>query len=201
MRLHHLALIPAMGLIVGLLTLTGCASSEPARFYVLNAQATAGRPIPMGDWEVAIGIGPITIPEHLDRPQIVTRTSSNELNLAEFYQWAGPLQDNVTQVLAENLSAMIPTQQIHIYPWRRATAIDYQITMEITRFDRQEGGDSVLNTRWRLLEGDGKTEIMTRASTFRAQPNGDDYSATVAAMNETLDAFSREVAEAIKTFR
>jgi uncharacterized lipoprotein YmbA len=199
MRLPRLTRVPSLGLVLGLLSLLGCASSEPTRFYVLNASANLVRSAAPAEREPAIGIGPVTLPEHLDRSQIVTRTNGNELNVAEFHQWAGPLRDNITQVLAENLSVMIPTRQVHIHPWKRATAIDYQLTVEITRFDRQEEGDSVLNARWRLLAGDGKTELMTRASSFKAQPAGADYPATVAAMNETLEAFSREVVDALET--
>lgn len=202
MRLpSYLALASLLGLALGLSSLLGCASSEPARFYVLNALPNPAGATGETPGESAIGIGPITLPEHLDRTQIVTRTSSNEMNLSEFHKWAGSLRDNITQVLAENLSVLIPTQQVRIYPWKRATHVDYQVTVEITRFDRQEGGDSVLNARWSLLAGDGKTELLTRSSSFRSHPADEDYPATVTAMNETLEAFSREIAGAIKSLR
>ena len=56
-----------------------------------------------------IGVGPITVPKYLDRPQIVTRSGRNQLALGEFDRWAEPLQDNVLRVLAENLAFLIPT--------------------------------------------------------------------------------------------
>jgi uncharacterized lipoprotein YmbA len=82
--------------------LAGCGSSPaPVEFYTLNSlsgmkqqvnPANPGQPI-------AIGIGPIEIPEILNRPQIVTRTGPNKIKVDEFHRWAGPLKPGFAQVL------------------------------------------------------------------------------------------------------
>ena len=78
-----------------LVFLMGCAgATEKSRFYTLNSirslQAEAGDiGIKQG---VVLGIGPIKIPERLDRPGIVTRSSLNRLEIAEFDRWGGSLQ-------------------------------------------------------------------------------------------------------------
>ena len=103
--LWRLALVTLGGLLLGLEACT----STPSRFYVLSSlsasetiAATAATQGPV------IGVGPITLPKYLDRPQIVTRAGSNQLALAEFDRWAEPLQDNVARVLAENLAPPHP---------------------------------------------------------------------------------------------
>jgi len=80
-------------LICSLTVLGGCASTEPSRFYILHSLSgsEAETQIAAAENGVAIGIGPIELPEYLDRPQIVTRLSKNELQLAEFDQWVEPL--------------------------------------------------------------------------------------------------------------
>ncbi len=182
-------------LVGGLLALAGCAGSEPVRYYVLSAVPVAVQTGPGGavGQDTAVGVGPVELPEYLDRPQIVTRTSRNELSMADFDRWAESLKDNTLRVLAENLAALLPSQRVTVYPWKRATPVDYQVTVQVSRFDRLENGESVLAARWRVLDGGGR-ELLSRMSTYRETPAGPDYAATVAAMNQNLEAFSRDVA-------
>lgn len=192
---HRLLMVVCAILIGGLLALTGCAGSEPVHYYVLSASNEVPvRSAALRD--VAIGVGPVEMPEYLDRPQIVTRTSQNALNMAEFDRWAESLKDNTIRVLAENLATLLPSQRVSVYPWKRTTPIDYQLMVQITRFDRQEQGESVLAARWRVLDSGG-AELLAQTSTYREIPSGPEYAATVAAMNRNLEAFSRDVASRI----
>ena len=76
-------------LLSGILALTGCAGSESVRYYVLSA--TPAGPVGAAVRDIPVGVGPVELPEYLDRPQIVTRTSQNELNVADFDRWAESL--------------------------------------------------------------------------------------------------------------
>ena len=180
-----------------LLSLAGCGSSQPVRFYVLSTLAERQ---PAGGGDLAVGVGPVDLPEYLDRPQIVTRSGQNELNLAEFERWGASLKDNTAEVLAENLAALIPSNKVATYPWKRATQIQYQVAVKITRFDRTEGGDAVLSARWKILDADG-AERLSRESHYAERPAADSYAATVAAMNRILAQFSRELAGAVNGLR
>jgi uncharacterized lipoprotein YmbA len=183
---------------VSLLVVSGCANTPPTRFYVLptltSADTAPGTSAVKRD--ITIGVGPVTLPPYLDRPQIVTRASRAKLNLAEFDQWAAPLHDNVSRLLAENLSLLIPTDYVVLAPWPRTTAIDYQVTVEVTRFDGGVGNEVVLAARWAIVNADGK-ELLMRKSQFQAPAGAQDYEATVIAMSRTLDALSREITTAI----
>ena len=180
--------------------LFGCASSAPTQFYMLTPLSKSDIE-PLGaafGQDLAIGVGPMELPDYLDRPQIVTQLGPNEYKLAPFDNWSEPLKDNVRDVLAENLALLIPTERIALFPWKRDRQINYQVTVRVIRFDRSVDGDSVLTARWRLLDGDGKAELVVRTKTYTVPPNGPDYSATVAAMNQTLAELSRDIATAIR---
>jgi uncharacterized lipoprotein YmbA len=195
----RLSMAARAALLGGVLALTGCAGSESVRYYVLSA--TPAGPNGAAVRDIPVGVGPVELPEYLDRPQIVTRTSQNELNVADFDRWAESLKDNTIRVLAENLATLLPSQRVSVYPWKRATPVDYQITVQVSQFDRMENGESVFALRWRVLDGGGR-ELLSRTSTYRETPTGSDYAATVAAMNRNLEAFSRDVAimiEALST--
>lgn len=181
-----------------LLLSSGC-SSPPTRFYVLSTLTDSSPISPGADRDVAVGVGPLELPDYLDRPQIVTRSGQNELNLAEFDKWAESLKDNATQVLAENLAVLLPSKKISTYPWKRSTPIDFQVNVKVTRFDHTINGETVLSTRWRILSGDGGKELFSRESRYTERPSGKGYDATVAAMNRALAQFSRDVAGAIAT--
>lgn len=187
----RLSMAARAALLGGVLALTGCAGSESVRYYVLSA--TPAGPNGAAVRDIPVGVGPVELPEYLDRPQIVTRTSQNQLNVADFDRWAESLKDNTIRVLAENLAMLLPSQRVSVYPWKRATPVDYQITVQVSQFDRMENGESVFALRWRVLDGGGR-ELLSRTSTYRETPTGSDYAATVAAMNRNLEAFSRDVA-------
>ena len=68
-------------------------------------------------------------------------------------------------MLAENLSLLIPTDRVLLAPWPRTTAIDYQVIVEVTQFDRTLGGEVVLAVRWSMAGADGQELMM-----FRIEP-------------------------------
>ena len=185
---------------VFLILMGGCASTQPTNFYVLSSLSgsEANKQAGGSDRSIAIGVGPVDLPRYLDRPQIVTRTSRNELDLAEFDQWAEPLKDNFSNVLAENLSILIPTDSIAVFPWNRSTPIDYRVAVEVTRFEAKTGGNALLVARWSILGKDGKKVLLSRKSSFSKPADAQDYKATVSAMNRALEHLSREIAAAIK---
>jgi hypothetical protein len=134
----------------------------------------------------------------VDRPQIVTLVGPHELDLAEFDQWSEPLKDSVPRTLGENLSALLFTQHIYHYPWTGSANIDYQIEVDITRFDADLGGNAELTARWTLLSGENKQVLLVKHSTITRPTGGAGYEELVAAESGALEQLSREIAAAIK---
>jgi uncharacterized lipoprotein YmbA len=140
----------------------------------------------------------VTVPPYLDRPHIVTRTSRAKLVLADLDQWAAPLPDIISRVLAENLSLLIPTERVVLHPWPRMTDPDYQVAVEVLQFDRGPGGQVVLAARWSLLDHDTK-ELALRTARLRQAAGGADYEATVTAMGRTLEALAQDIATTLRS--
>jgi uncharacterized lipoprotein YmbA len=185
-----------------LILLTGCLGlQQPSRFYVLSAlpSAETTSSVVPNEQGPAIGLGPLTFPKYLDRPQIVTRTSPYELRFAEFDRWAEPLEANFSRALAENLSWQIPTDRINLFPWPRITPIEYQVTVDITEFYGQTEGQSSLVAQWSIFKGEGQEALLSRKSRFRAPAGTQDYGTMVAAMSQTVADLGREIAGALRT--
>ena len=195
-----LLLFAAVALVPSLMVLGGCASTPPTRFYVLNyiPSSKAEQQAAATEHGLAIGVGPVELPQYLHRPQIVTRGSNNELHLSEFDRWGEPLERTVPRILAENLSVLLSTDRVAVFPWEKSTPIDYQVAVMLTRFEMNLGGESLLVARWSVMRAKGKEVLMTRRSSFRELADGQDYEATVSALSRTLADLSREIAAEIK---
>ncbi len=184
-----------------LIAIGGCGRTRTARFYTLNAltdASTERRAVPTEDG-IAVGLGPIRLPEYLDRPQIVTRPSPNEVRFAEFERWAAPLAGDLSSALAKNLSTLLGTDRIALYPWKATTPIDCRVEIEVSRFDGKPGDSVLLESRWIVFSEDRKRVLGTKTSSLSEPVNGKGYVALVAAQSRALAALGREIAEAIRS--
>jgi uncharacterized protein len=189
------------------LALAACGTDKPTRLYVLNA--TVEKPAETSPDGVAIGIGPITLPKYLDRPEIVTRVNGNSLSQANFDQWGGDLNDNITRVLAADLSNLLATDRVSLYPWKDGAPVEYQITLDINRFEQDADGSTVLNVFWSIVDPSSGKVLTMRRSNYRqaaAAPaaGGASDSDTArpldpvaAAMSRDLESLSRDIAAGI----
>src|SRR5262249_12123234 len=141
------------------LSLAGCGNTQPTRFYVLSA--IPQKPAQSPGQGAAIGVGPITIPQYLDRPQIVTRTGDNQLALGEFDDWGGTLDDNIKLTLASNLATLLETDRVSLFPWKDAAPIEYQVTIDIETFEANDQGTAVLSVFWSIINPKDGTVMMT----------------------------------------
>jgi uncharacterized lipoprotein YmbA len=181
------------------LLLAGCATgSSPVNFYTLNALEPSGDSSGGVARHLTIGLGPVELPEMLDRPQIVTRTGKHRLELAEFDRWAGSLRNDFSRILAENLTLLLDTKDIVVYPWGGGVEIDYQVVVEVGSFDAVLEQNATLSARWKLRKGDQGKVLEGKRSVFTEPIGGQGYEMVVAALNRTLEALSREIATAIQ---
>jgi hypothetical protein len=187
---------PTLAAVILGLMLTACAQTQPSRFYTLSSLSDTATTPSAASNDLAIGVGPISLPNYLNRPEIVRRSTPNEFQVAEFDRWGEQLRDVFPRVMAENLSELLATDRVFLLPQRRATTIDYQVEVNVTRFDADVGGPAILAARWEIFDDDGKSLVVDR-STFTETVEGDGYGAVATAMSRTVAAFSQEIAAAI----
>lgn len=185
--------------IAGLL-LAACAETQPSRFYTLSSlsdtAAPTATPTTPSNEHLAIGVGPVSLPNYLDRPVIVRRSTPNEFQLAEYDRWGEPLGDVFPRVMAENLADLLATNRVFLMPRTQVTPLDYQVEVQVTRFDADVDGPAVLSARWEIFDNDGNSLVVDR-STFTETVGSDGYGAVATAMSRTVAALSREIASQI----
>jgi uncharacterized protein len=198
-------IIITMSLALGIALSTGCVptlESQETRFYVLGA-LPAGTPPLKGtpnDKPLIVDLSSVTIPQYLQRPQIVTRVSQNQLVLSEFDNWGGSLEKNMLRSLAGNLSMLLATPEIHIAARRVPTGTDARVEVEVMSYEYNPDGKVHLQVQWRLVDGDrDRTPILSRVSTFTSGPitGARDIPQIVGAMTGLLGDLSTKIAEAI----
>lgn len=194
----HIGKFAKRWIVLFFIVFAGCAGSDPARFYTLHSFFdTAGRrPAPDGQG-LAIGIGPIEIPDYIDRPQIVTRTGHNEIMRADFDRWGGSLRPEILRVLTDNLSFLLPGRQVSAYPWNNIIQPGIQVPVTIDRFDGRLGEAVVLRARWMIIKPHGKEAPIKRESDIREPADKAGYSGLVTAHSRALERLSIEMAEAL----
>jgi hypothetical protein len=186
------------------LLLAGCTeATEPTRHYIIDAaeQRGAVRQVAAQEGPV-VAVAPVTMPEYLNQNGIVTRNSRNEVTRAEFHQWAGPLSEEIARTVAENLSAMLPTDRVTLSNNRRSIPIDYAVEIEIVQFEREASSNAVtLIARWTVYRGDESGVLTMRRSRFSKAAAGSQYQDTVAAMSDAIASLSDEIATTISQAR
>jgi uncharacterized lipoprotein YmbA len=188
--------------LLGLLSaavLAGCLGKTPsAVYYTLSPTASeVARPARPAAGDLAVGIGPVKLPDELDRAAIVTRSGSHRLEINEFRRWGGSLKKNVTRVIEENLAYLLQSDRIMSRPWEGHFQPDVRIALDIRRFDGRLGEHAELNATWVLIDPEDGTQLHVGRTILQEATEGDDYDALAAAQSRALARLCREIADAL----
>ena len=171
--------------------MAGCGSTPAARFYTLTGTATGATASPKA---VSVAVGPVTIPATVDRPQIVVNTSANEVQLDEFNRWASPLQNDISRVVAENLSALLGAPRV---TQTLGVESDFRVAIEVQRFESAPGDAATVDAVWTVTRGKDGT-ARTGRTTAREPTADKGYDALAAAHSRAVGRLSQDIAEAVR---
>ena len=187
--------------LLGILAIiSGCTGkSAPTQFYLLNTDAQVAQKAGGNDQGVLlVGIGPLAIPAYLDRPQIITRTSANRLNLAEFDNWAEPLQETLSRLVVAQLSTLLDPKVAFVFPWQGGVELDYQIPVEVIRMDNNPSGDALMIARWAVLTESDKKLLSAQTRSYTEKTDLKDFEAFAASHSKNIASLCRDIALVIQ---
>jgi uncharacterized protein len=184
----------------------GCTVLSPqpdrSKFFILSpvsdsAGGTVAKPAATNPTsQLVIGVGPVDFPDYLRRLPVVTRVAPNRIEISDEKRWAEPLDKNFTRVLSENLATLLDTRRIEKYPWPLRNKIDYQVEVEVQRFETTSDGQTALLASWTIRDGpSGKILYASRISA--EAPAGTDEASASAALSNDLATLSKEIASRI----
>jgi uncharacterized lipoprotein YmbA len=177
-----------------------CSTTPPVAYYTLNTLPERQQEIPAAvmDDTLAIGVGPVEFPKFLDRPQIVTRKSQNQIQVSEFHRWAGSFPGDFSRVLAKNISILLPTDRVAVYPWGEQFSPTYRVKLDVEQFDGQVGERVVLEVTWMVTDQEGTNKLLVRKSLIEEPVSDETYEALVVAESNALATLSRTIVEEIR---
>ena len=180
--------------------LAACSSTPPVAYYTLNTLPEMQQEIPAAvmDDTLAIGVGPVEFPKFLDRPQIVTRKSQNQIEVSEFHRWAGSFPGDFSRVLAKNISILLPSDRVAVYPWGEQFSPTYRVKLDVEQFDGQLGERVVLDVTWMVTDQEGTNKLVVRKSLIEEPVSDKTYEALVVAESNALVTLSRTIVEEIR---
>ncbi|MEP6342106.1 MAG: PqiC family protein [Maricaulaceae bacterium] len=184
-----------------LATLSACASSPDAQLHLLKS--ANGALISQTSSHVSVRVGPIVMPEHLKRSEIVFRSGAYDVNLNEYERWAESLERNMISVITSDLAAHLGTEKAFDYYANFTITPDYIVKLNVTEFGRVSPDTVSLSASWELS---GKSSLQNKLysenikTTIKySEDNEDDKNINnvIAAMNEALNELSLKIANQI----
>ena len=148
-----------------------------------------------------VAVGPVTLPDYIDRPQIVTRKSAYQLELAAYDQWAAPLYDMLPRVLVEDVALRLPSDRVVAFPQVGDASFDYRIAVDVSRFDVDATGAATLAARWQLYARSAPRALLVADDTLQRQIEGRGYDAYAASLSAVLADLGDRIARAVNSAR
>ncbi len=200
MKLLRLLLASSLGV------LSACShNSVPVKFYRLSADfdrsntgktwaenLDAVKKPPLNSGPV-IGLGPVKIPDYLNRLQMVTAVSDNEYVMSEEHRWAERLDQNILLALYKTLPQYVNTDRVVRYPWSQRQPVDYQVSIDILEFNINQLGQSHLIAQWTVKHKD--EIILDKRSDYQVPTSKTDYTLMVKAQSQCLSLLMKEISD------
>jgi uncharacterized protein len=180
--------------IAAVAALGGCLGSSPAsRFYTLStlpASGTGG-----GASTRTIRVAPVSLPESVDRPQLVRRTGATTVSIEEFDRWVEPLDTLLRNSLALDLGALLPEAQV-LGDAAPGLAVDQTVVVAVDRLEVAQ--DVSLDALWFVLAA-GEDQPKATRRTRIVEPAGTGQPSDVAAaLSRAVERLSRDIAAELK---
>jgi uncharacterized lipoprotein YmbA len=175
--------------------LAACASNPDRSVYVMPAPTSVKTGVPAAPGTLTLKLRPVILPDYLDTTDLVTRTGQYGIAVSQTGRWGERLSRGVTRALADDLGRRLPGMIITDGPAQMPSA---QIQVTVSAFDVTTV-TSVLVASWTITgQGDDHAPVMHNGTfTVSVAPPGGDL-AVVAAMAETVDELSDEIAATMR---
>ncbi len=174
---------------------SGCGRSPAVNFYTLAAMAPEAASTAAASHSVAVG--PVTLPELVDRPQLVIRVAASRVDILETHRWAEPLKNEIPRVLAENLARLLRPARVSTYGQSASRDAEYRVLVDIQRFESVPGDGVTIEALWSVRRTAVGAVPGKGRSIVREPAVGTGYEALVAAHGRALAAISRDIAQAL----
>jgi hypothetical protein len=178
--------------------LVACVRTPEIRYYTLSADGPA-RQARTESPRFTVRVGPASLPEALDRPELVLRVSATELVVDESHHWAEPLRTGIARAVAGGLARELDGARVVVADERtNGESTDVEVLLDVQRLDAKLGDGVALEVAW-VARSSNAGPVHTGRSVMREPlAPGSSYDPLVEACARALATLSREIARSVR---
>ncbi|MDB5758924.1 MAG: rane integrity-associated transporter subunit PqiC [Burkholderia sp.] len=175
-----------------------CSSPPKERFYTL-APAPGAMPPATASAQprTSVAIGPVRLPDAVDRPQLVVREGPNRVEILEQQRWAGSLRGEIARALVAGVGERLPEAQVSVGDSQAGRSAVYRVAIDVERFDAALNDSVSIQALWTVRQDSGAQVASGRYSASEPAGGGG-YDAIAAAYSRTLAGMSGVIADAVR---
>lgn len=184
------------GVLLAALLLMACTTPLKTRYYTLSAVMPQRAQVQAAIPQYRVAIGPASVPEAIDRPQIVLSIAPNRYSISDAERWSEPLKNELPHLIARHVGHHLTAASVSAYTQHSGQDADYRVLIDITRFESVPGTSATLEATWSVRDRTGKRLRETR-SIFVESVHAPGVATLVAAHGKAVAALGNEIAQAI----
>jgi len=185
-------------LIASVMTLAACATPMKTHYYVLSGGSPISPAELHGAPEYRVSIGPVTVPEALDRLQIVLSVAPDRYAISDTEVWSTPLKREIPRVIAMELGKLLSSALVAGRLQQGSQGADFQVLIDVLRFESLAGESITLDAAWSVRNRAGE-RLHEAHSIFTEQVKTPEIPALIAAHASALKALSGEIAASLNS--
>ena len=184
--------------VVVLSGLAACASSpvEDNYYSLVLAADDVVAPDAGDEAQVHLIVGPVQLPEYLNKRGLAMQVGSNQVQTAYHHFWAEPLQEAISKVLVRDIAYLADGVTVDRDAGRWTVSGDCRLRIEFDKFHATDRSRVVSSGRYWISSADSsvKQEFNITQSIF-----ADGYASAVEALRESLGVLATEIADTIES--
>lgn len=170
-------------------SLVACSSSPPVRHYGLGPLTDASASPP--NTGPSLVVGPISLPDVIDRPQIVRIVDGVRVEVSDTHRWSGSLRNEIARRLATGIAHDRQLGRVVAWPASSVVQPDYTVPVDIQRLETTAFDHVTLEAVWSLRHA-GK-DVAGGRFVATEKIEGGHYEGLAAAHGRLVDALAREI--------
>jgi len=176
---------------------SACLRSTEVHYYTLASKGPAG--LPPAAVRYTVNVAPASVPEAVDRSELVLRISATELAVEDGHRWVEPLRTGIARAVADDLARQLEGALVSTSEEGPKNRSDVEITIDVQHLDVGLAEGAAIEVAWTARWADGRPPRTGRSfARARSAPPGT-HDAAVAACAATLESVADDIARSVRS--
>ena len=178
----------------------GCSVLEPkpdtSRYFLLRP----GRGAPGGAAldDLVLGLGPVTVPDYLDRNEMLDVVGPYELKYSAQNRWVEPLGTQIRRTLADNLRNELSPDALVQHPWFATDGVTLQAEVTFDAIRADDAGAWMGSGEWVLRDARTGAPLDRADLSFQLGSDTVPPEQVAEAISAELERLAGEIAAAVR---